>query len=71
MKKIPTRARGEGHGRSRLTVEAVLDIRNQAAEGASHTGLADRYGVSKSTISLVVRGKVWSHVGGPIRNGAA
>lgn len=44
---------------STLTPKAVQDIRTS---GESQKVLADRYGVSQSTISRAKNGKCWSHV---------
>lgn len=52
------RLRGEANGYSKLTAEAVADIRS--ALGVSQSALAARYGVSQPTISLVKSGKTWT-----------
>ncbi len=55
-------ARGESHGISKLTSGKVREIRALAADGVFHRVIAERFGVSKSAISLVVLGKTWGHV---------
>lgn len=51
--------KGETHGRARLTEADVLSIREQLASGISQTGIAIKYGVHKSTISLIANRKKW------------
>lgn len=58
---MPVRWRGEnnpaGH---KLTVEEVTLIRSMHAdEGTTQTQLALQFGVSKMTISRIVRGRSW------------
>lgn len=53
-------ARGVRHGNSKLTDDAVLEIRGSADSCAR---LALRFGVSESTIFQVRAGNTWKHVG--------
>jgi len=56
------------HPVRKLTPELVLEIRERYEAGGENTSeLAREYGVSQTTISEVVRGLLWRHVGGPIR----
>ena len=64
-----TQQRGEGTGTSILTELEVLEIRQAHAAGATQYELSREYGVANQTISKVVRGKTWAHVGGPIWQG--
>lgn len=57
-----TTARGEAHGMSRLTDEAVLEIRTKNASGLSQVKLAKAYGVSQVMIGKIVRRENWRHV---------
>lgn len=50
---------GEKHGESKLTDVAVREIRSSKEKGRS---LAAKFGVSESAVSLVRRGKSWTHV---------
>ena len=51
---------------SKLTEDIVERIRSAHAQGATNMPtLAKRYGVNTKTISDVVRGVNWKHVGGP------
>ena len=59
-------ARGEEHGFSKLTDEAVLEMRRLARAGVSLEKIAPRYGVTASNVSLIVRGKRWAHIGGAL-----
>ncbi len=57
------RARGETHGRSKLTKEEVLEIRKEYAHGGMlQQELADAYEVTDVTISHIVRRKTWRHI---------
>jgi hypothetical protein len=55
-------AHGERHGWARLTEEDVRAIRRKS--GARQLDLARLYGVSRSTVSSVLRGETWRHVEG-------
>lgn len=61
LKKRARNARlaGEAHGRAKLSVGAVVNIREQASLGAYQRDLAQRYGVSQSTIWRVIHEKNW------------
>lgn len=62
-------ARGEGNGRSRLSVYEILSIRNLYSSGTfTYKSLSKLFGVDASTIGLIVRGDRWKHVGGPVSN---
>lgn len=51
---------GELHPNSKLTRDQVIEIRREIrVPGTSRAWLARRYGVSRSTIDLVVRGVTW------------
>lgn len=53
-------ARGEQHGCHKLSSEEVVEIRMRyAAGGGSYRSLAVEYGVDKSTIGYIVRGRLW------------
>lgn len=52
-------ARGSRNGRARLSEADVRAVR-EAAPGTTMTALAARYGVTRSAISLVVRGLTWA-----------
>jgi len=54
--------RGERHGRAKLTKQAVIDIRQEAKEGAQLLVLAHKYGVSDVLIGLIVHRRIWKHV---------
>lgn len=61
-----TMARGERIGNSKLTEEQVKTIRETFHRGGPRDSnlifLAEKYGVSTSTIYLVIKRKVWAHV---------
>lgn len=50
-------ARGEGHGRAKLTVEEILKIRSDTS--ATHAELAREYNVSEKAIRLIRNGTNW------------
>lgn len=53
---------GERNPSARLNSGNVLRIRELAAEGQTHRSLAEKYGVDRSTISLIVRREKWKHL---------
>ncbi|KKN56107.1 hypothetical protein LCGC14_0575850 [marine sediment metagenome] len=63
-----TQLRGEEMFTAKLTEVQVLEIRTRVKAGngtITHAALAEEYGVFAGTISAVVRGEAWQHVGGP------
>ena len=59
--------KGVGVPQARLTEESALSIRRRFAAGETLTSLADEYSVGLATISKLINGHTWKHVGGPIR----
>jgi len=57
-----TAQRGEKSNGALLTDDAVRDIRRAIIQGFSMAELGRKYGVSHSTVWLVVKGKTWKHV---------
>ncbi len=58
-----TMARGSTNGNSRLTAEAVAEIRSLHAAGLSTVAeLAARYNVVYQTVAYVVQRKTWRHM---------
>lgn len=55
-------ARGERVPTARMTEESVRELRRLSADGASYSELADRFGISKSQVSNIVRRASWGHV---------
>lgn len=63
QRKRPAAMIGEGHARALLTEASVIEIRRQhSRRTATLKELGERYGVSLSTIWMVVHRKTWSHV---------
>lgn len=56
------KARGERHGRSKLTTKTVLEIRRLCDAGVALCAMADRFHVTPSAISAVVTRKTWRHL---------
>jgi len=51
--------RGEAHGRAKLTSGDVANIRAEIAAGAVQRRLAERYGVTPTTILGIKRRRIW------------
>ena len=60
MVRHGTSPRGERNGNARLSRGAVERIREDAADGQSHAAIAKVYGVSRRTVSRVVRREVYA-----------
>ena len=55
------RARGERHGNAKLTAEQVRAIRrDRAAHDTAFRVLAERFGISVSTVGRVLRRETWA-----------
>jgi HNH endonuclease len=61
-RKHLTGPRGEAHKSAKLTAEEVLNIRARHATGVSINELKRQHGVSRMTITGIVRRKTWSHL---------
>jgi len=55
-------ARGEKHGRARLTEEDVMYIKRAASSGTSSVSLEQKFQVSRYTIRNIIVGKRWKHL---------
>jgi hypothetical protein len=60
--QLRSRRRGESAGRSKLTDENVREVRRLLAEGENQYRIAERFGITQTTVSRVKRGAAWSHV---------
>lgn len=56
------KAKGERHGRAKLTDEAVAAMRESRAAGRSFASLAREYGVSYTVANRAITGRTWAHV---------
>lgn len=59
------KAKGEAHGKAKLTAEQVSEIRRRYVPGKYGHGahaLAKEFGVSKPTIQNILKGETWKHV---------
>lgn len=56
------RLAGASHPNSKLTPEAVAEIRRAVASGEPERVLAERFGVDRATIGYVARRESWRHV---------
>jgi hypothetical protein len=57
-----TQARGSRHGWAKLTETDIPLIRARRAAGAFQRVIAEEFGVSRTVIKLVLKGKIWRHV---------
>lgn len=57
-------ARGERQGGAKLSEQDIPRIRELYAAGSTQREVAQAFGVSQGTISLIVKGAVWGHVDG-------
>ncbi|UXS01661.1 HNH endonuclease [Agrobacterium tumefaciens] len=58
--------RGERVNTAKLKEIEVIEIRERAYRGETNISLAAAFGVPDAAISMIVRGRQWKHVGGPI-----
>ncbi len=59
-------AYGSKNTMSKLTEADVLEMRLRYAAGASQSELAEAFGVRANNVSMVVNGRRWKHVAGPV-----
>lgn len=57
-----TIARGERHGRAKVTAIQVREIRCKRVGGITLPALAAEYGISKSTVCAIAKGQIWRDV---------
>ena len=60
MRERGRQVRGETHGRTKLTQADVDTIRAEIARGVPNKDLAERYGVSRPTISSIRHHRYWA-----------
>ena len=63
---VPPVCYGADNPASKLNEEKVLRIRERVASGESRKEIATEYGITMANICIIVTGKGWSHVGGPL-----
>lgn len=54
-------AKGSSHHKAKLTDQQVLEIFQLSRNGIAGKDLAEKYSVSKATISLILNAKRWKH----------
>jgi hypothetical protein len=54
--------KGEDNANSRLTDEDVREIRRRRELGEQCTALGAEFGITKTMVSFIARGKSWSHI---------
>jgi hypothetical protein len=60
-------ARGVRNAHAKLTEAQVVAIRERFEAGELREALAAAYGVTPTTVGCIVNGRLWRHVGGPVR----
>jgi len=55
---------GERNPQAKLTEEQVVEIRHLCASGLLQREVAALFGITQTTVSGIVQGKKWKHVGG-------
>lgn len=53
---------GSSNGNAKLSEYQVQEILAACADGEPQRAVAGRYGISQGLVSLIVRGKAWTHV---------
>jgi hypothetical protein len=56
------KARGEAHGKAKLTEAEVRQIRKLHSQGSSTLRLSQKFGVSDDAVRDILRGRTWKHV---------
>lgn len=56
---------GERNHAAKLTEAQVVEIKRLLLRGAGYRFLAERYGVTKTTIASIAKNKSWRHVPWP------
>ncbi len=59
-------ARGMANRTAKLTDSTVIEMRERYARGERVADLAAEVGIIDSYARLIIKGKAWAHVGGPI-----
>jgi hypothetical protein len=54
--------RGENHGNAKLTAEDVRQIRLRHQEGEQQKNLAAEFGISRSAVCSIIKGRLWKHI---------
>lgn len=55
-------AKGEKHGKSKLTNNQVKQIRQLAISGLSQRAIASQFSVSQPEIGCIIRNEIWQHL---------
>jgi len=65
-RRVAAGSPGERNPRARFTDADVLNIRQAYANGFTQTELMEIFETGQASISNIVNGRIWKHVGGPI-----
>jgi hypothetical protein len=66
QKKGRAYQRGAARPAAKLTDDQIVEIRQAYAHGCKQIDIANEHGITQGLVSLIVNGKRWRHVGGPI-----
>lgn len=55
-------ARGGSVGKSKLTEDMVREIRSLHASGMTQKDISDKFPVTQSSVSLIIKRKQWKHI---------
>src|SRR5690348_16033642 len=59
--RIPT-VKGSHHGRSKVTEEAVIEMRQLRKDGWTLKALAEKFGLKPPNVSEICNRKIWRHI---------
>lgn len=59
--------KGESNSHAKLTEAQVIQIRNRFSRGELIVRMAAEFGMDVTSVSKIVNGRSWRHVGGPTR----
>jgi hypothetical protein len=63
--------KGEAHHKAKLTEAQAREVKALVQAGVSQTAVATRFGVRQTTVSMIVRRRLWKHLPGPTVEEAA
>lgn len=60
--KQPSNQKGSKHPHAKLTEDDVRSMRQESAEGMTGVALAEKYNITRSTVSRILNRRGWPHV---------
>ena len=61
-RQVPNHPKGEANGMRKLSEADVLSIRRLSSTGWTMKSIAERFEISRSTVSFIASKKRWSHI---------